>query len=431
MLRRLFDPRVPFDPARLPFFYGWVIVGASTLGFMASIPGQTMGVSVFTDHLIEATGLSRLTLSQTYLAGTVMSGLSLPRVGRAVDRFGVRPVGLAAAAGLAAVLFFLSQLDRLFGAQLLRGGALVLGFFVLRLAGQGTLPLVGRAMTGKWFRLKRGLASGISGIFVAFAFGIAPRALDAWIARAGWRGALQEIGVVVGLGVAALVWLLYRDAPEEVGLEPDGGIGSTEGAPLPPEASATREEAIRTLAFWSVVLSLAFQALAITAVTFNVVDLGARAGLDREATLAVFLPSSVISTTLGFVFGWLADRVPVRLLILAMLAGQAGLLFAFTDLGSYFWLAVVAMGVGGGAFPAVSAVALPRFFGRTHLGAIAGLESMALVLGSACGPVLLAAVERQTGSYVPALQGLLVLPLAGVGLALLYRVPELEAPDPG
>ena len=51
--------RTPFAPSRLPFFYGWVIVFAATIGSIFSIPGQTMGFSVFTDVLIEELGLSR------------------------------------------------------------------------------------------------------------------------------------------------------------------------------------------------------------------------------------------------------------------------------------------------------------------------------------------------------------------------------------
>lgn len=65
------SPDFPFAPRRLPFFYGWVIVGVATLGVVMSIPGQTMGVSVFTDHLIRVTGLTRLELAYTYLVGTL------------------------------------------------------------------------------------------------------------------------------------------------------------------------------------------------------------------------------------------------------------------------------------------------------------------------------------------------------------------------
>ena len=74
----LFRANFPFAPDRFPIFYGWAILVASVLGVLTSIPGQTIGVSVFTDHLIAATGLSRLELANAYLVGTLTSGCLLP-----------------------------------------------------------------------------------------------------------------------------------------------------------------------------------------------------------------------------------------------------------------------------------------------------------------------------------------------------------------
>ncbi|MDE0805756.1 MAG: hypothetical protein OSA99_20830, partial [Acidimicrobiales bacterium] len=81
---------------------------AGTVGVIASMPGQTAGVSVFTDPLSEATGLTRLQLSVSYLIGTGTSGLVLPRAGHAIDRFGSRVVALTATLGLAGTLLGLS-----------------------------------------------------------------------------------------------------------------------------------------------------------------------------------------------------------------------------------------------------------------------------------------------------------------------------------
>ena len=76
------SPHWPFDIRRLPFYYGWVILLLSTAGIIFSIPGQTMGMAVFTDHFIEAFGLSRTELSLAYLIGTGASSLFLTRAGR-------------------------------------------------------------------------------------------------------------------------------------------------------------------------------------------------------------------------------------------------------------------------------------------------------------------------------------------------------------
>ena len=98
----------PFDVRRLPFYYGWVIWGFSALGILISIPGQTMGMAVFTDYLIEALHLSRTQLSMAYLIGTVGSSLFLTRAGRWYDRLGGRVTMAAASAGLAIMVLFLS-----------------------------------------------------------------------------------------------------------------------------------------------------------------------------------------------------------------------------------------------------------------------------------------------------------------------------------
>ena len=83
-------PEWPFSPQKSPVFYGWVIWAFSTIGFLCSIPGQTMGMAVFTDTFIEVFGLSRTELSMAYLIGTIGSSIFLTAAGRWYDRFGAR-----------------------------------------------------------------------------------------------------------------------------------------------------------------------------------------------------------------------------------------------------------------------------------------------------------------------------------------------------
>ena len=86
----VFQTNFPFLPSRFPFFYGWVIVVVTTLGIMSSIPGQTMGVGVYTDFLIQSSQLSRMQISMAYMTGTILSSLLLPLAGRYYDLFGAR-----------------------------------------------------------------------------------------------------------------------------------------------------------------------------------------------------------------------------------------------------------------------------------------------------------------------------------------------------
>lgn len=420
---------LPFAPRRVPFFYGWVIVVVATVGTLASIPGQTMGVSVFTDALLEATGLSRLAVSNAYLGGTLLSGLSLPYAGTLLDRLGARSTALIASLVLGFTLLFLSVVDRvaaLFGGTTLMTVVLLTaGFYALRLSGQGTLTMVSRTMLGRWFDRRRGLASGLSGVAVGFGFGYAPRLLDGWIEAATWRGAWQQMALLVALGMSFVALAFFRDDPESCGLRMDGAPAPAEHEPLPPaEVTYTRGEALRTLAFWAVSFALSTQSLVLTGVTFHIVDLGAGVGLDRAAAVAVFLPLAVVSTAVGLVGGIVGDRVPVRALVLVMMAGQALGLYGAVDLSSRAALFVLGFGISGGLFGPLSTIAFPRFFGRRHLGAIVGAEMMCLVVASALGPSLLAASKSMLSSYAPALYASLALPALACVLALTFRHPS-------
>lgn len=410
------------EPRRFPFFYGWWIVVVATIGVICSIPGQTVGVSVFTDSLLDATGMSRLSISHAYLAGTVCSGVLLPLGGSWLDRFGAQRVAAAACVGLGLTLLYLGQIDRVsealsFGHSWIGVPLLVLGFFTLRFSGQGMLTMVSRTLIGRWFNRRRGLAAGISGLFVSFAFGSAPLVLDAWVGAAGWRGAWQQMAVVVTFGMGTLAWFFFHDHPESVGLSMDGEEPKTKKS-LEPEQGKTRAEAIRTLGFWAVTAALASQAMIITGVTFHIVDIGAKVGLDRPEAVAIFLPMAVVSTTTGLIGGWLADRAPIKWLVWAMMSALTLGTLSATTLDTASWTVILGFGIGGGLFAPLSTVAFPRLFGRAHLGSIAGIEMMFIVLGSAMGPSLFAWSEDATGTYASAMYAALALPALACLLAL-------------
>ncbi|MEM9195801.1 MAG: MFS transporter [Myxococcota bacterium] len=434
---RLFDPDRPFSPRRVPFFYGWLILGAAVVGILMSLPGQTAGVSVFTDHLIQATSLDRLQLSGAYFAGTLASGLLLPFGGRWIDRYGARKTALVAALALGGTVFLFGRVDRLTGGP---DGAVgstvavfVLGFFLLRFSGQGMLTMVSRTMLGRWFDRRRGLVAGVSGVFIAFGFASAPPVLSWLIAGFGWRGAYGVMAGVVVVTMTCVGYVFYRDTPEACGLRMDGRSPEEEVAGQGKTRATGRDQtwqtALRRLAFWSLTLALSGQSLIITGITFHIVDLGAQNGFDEARVVAVFLPMAVMSTSVGLLVGVVADYVPVRALVLVMMVAQAiGIVgFANFDHSVFHWVGVLAMGFTNGFFGPLSTLALPRYFGRKHLGTISGVQMMCMVVGSAIGPAVFALATQSSGSYDLALHGALAFPALAVVLTLLARHPQAEA----
>jgi hypothetical protein len=423
--RRLWEPTLPFSPARFPLFYGWVIVAVATIGIVFSIPGQTMGFSVFTDILMEQLGLTRVQLSAAYCIGTVLSGFTLPIMGTAFDRLGARRMACFAALSTGVVLIYLSQVRRLLDMLtnwfsfvprvVLALAVIMLGFYLIRAAAQGVLTMASRNAIGKWFDYHRGTALALSGVVTAFSFSIAPRFLDELIRRFGWSGAWQVMGVATIAIMATTGWLFFRDNPEECGLQMDGGSKVTKrkvNADSVIHRDYTRKEALGTLAFWVFNLTFAFTSLNSTAFTFHIVSIGSESGLARAEVLSFFVPMSVISVVVNLLSGWSSSRTRLKihlcLMNVAALLGVIGTIYLDGTPGRIAF--IIGNGLCWGFFASLTGIVWPRFFGRNWLGAISGVGMSSMVIASGIGPLIFSLSLKWTESYAPILWALAFIP---------------------
>jgi MFS family permease len=142
-----------FIPAPTKGFYGWRMVVFASVALALTGPGQTVGISVFVNPMIEELGISRTEMSTAYLIGTLVGALALPWIGQAVDRFGVRRIMALVGALFGLMLIGMSLVTNIVG--------LTAGFVGIRMMGQGALSLVATTAVALWFTRKRGLAMGI------------------------------------------------------------------------------------------------------------------------------------------------------------------------------------------------------------------------------------------------------------------------------
>ena len=416
----------PFDIRRLPFYYGWLIWGFSALGILISLPGQTMGMAVFTDYLIEALHLSRTQLSIAYLIGTVGSSLFLTRAGRWYDRLGGRVTVAAASAGLAVMVLFISMSDSL--AMHFGGGVVVsflfitLGYFGVRFLGQGILTNASRNVLLVWFEERRGLVTSARGVFVSFGFSVAPLVLAWSIVRAGWHEALWELAFVC-LVFAGLALVLLRDNPQSCGVLVDGHTHEDQVPLTTLQHSATLAQARRTPIFWLATLSLSIHSLLSTAVTFHIVSIFAAAGRSQTEAFAYFLPTAAFATAANLLCGWLVDKRSLKPFIIIMLGGfllgAIGLLY-LQHIWGYAAL-VVGFGIGGGLWSVTSSLAFIRNFGPLHLGEISGLCTSIMVFSSAIGPALFSLGLDYFGSYAAALWVCMIALILLLGFAIVVK----------
>lgn len=408
-------PNWPFNPNKWPFFYGWVIIFSGTLGITMSIPGQTMGVSTFTDSLIDVLGMTRSELSFAYMCGTLLSASLLTWVGRRYDQYGARPIALISTLGLGIVLIYLSQIDGvqrlLHGDQdslILNFSIMFLGFFALRFTGQGALTMVSRNMMMKWFEVRRGFAMGFSSVATALSFSSAPVFFEKLINKYDWNGAWIVLAVLTGVLFPIFVLIFFRDDPTKSGLKPDGKTAvenKNKVNRFPVVRDFTLSEAQRTVGFWVFSMMLAMQALYWTGFTFNIVSVFEVAGYTRKTAVSIFIPSSVIAVLVTLSVSSLSDFIKLKYLLYVMgtsaFIALTGMIY-LGDLDIMFYLLILGNGVMMGLYSVILSVTWPRFFGKSHLGAISGRAVTFVVVGSAIGPLLFSFSLEAFGSYAMA-----------------------------
>jgi MFS family permease len=398
----------------LPLYYGWVILVVGSLGVLASIPGQTMGVSVFTDHFISDLSLSRVGVSGSYMIGTLTSSLIIPFAGIFYDRKGARLTAGLATFFLGLFLILLAFSPTIVGTlaatfsltpHVVAMVVLTLGFFGIRFFGQGVLTLVARGMVARWFSSRRGLAVGLMGLVTAFGFSYAPQPLQSLIDSLGWNMALVALGTLLLVGFLPLFLLTYRSDPASCSMEMEQGMavrkqtkGKSVGDALQQKDIA---EARKEGRFWLILLAMGFWALFNTAFTFHIVSIFSEFGQTAHEAVSIFLPISVISVIARFGGSYLSDRFPIKGLYvifgLSMVLSSFSMIFLATALIRPLFL--LSYGITSGLFGMLNIVTWPKLYGRKHIGAISGFAMSIIVAGSALGPWFFSVIYNLFGSY--------------------------------
>lgn len=397
----------------------WGALLLLTIAAGISAPGQTIGVSVFIDPMLESLPISRNQLSTAYLVATLAGAAALPLVGSWTDRVGVRRALL-----IVLVLFALATA----AASTVTGSVgVTAALLALRLLGQGSLGVVTGTAVAVWFERRRGLAMGLLSTGSALLLAGAPLLLGRVIAGAGWRTAwLMAAGCIAA--VLLLIAALLPAQPAAPVLEAAEGSDANEsgydGAALRQGRDLDRREALHTWSFWGIAAVSASINLLVTAVTFHHISIMAERGLTTLEATTVFVPQMLGGLLSGLAAGWIADRwAGHRSLALCMGVCAAGL-----GVGTIAAPGVLALvyglliGAAPGAIRAVEGTLLPAWFGTRHVGSIRGALASITIGATAIGPVILSALEPW--SFTVGLRVLAIYAVLLVGVAWTVRAPH-------
>jgi MFS transporter, OFA family, oxalate/formate antiporter len=400
---------------RLPFFYGWVVLGCICLaGFARQGPAVTV-LSVFVVPMTDAFGWSRMEIAGAVSLGSVLAAFVSPALGRLLDRRGSRLILCAAVLGTGFATMALSL------TQSLAMFYLLFCFARMNWAGPFDLGLYGAL--NSWFVARRALATSIATL--AQMSGLVAMPLIAQLAMrdGGWRSGWVAIGATVLIVGFLPVWLFLVRRPEDVGLVPDRIVAGAN--PAPPEPRFSRAEAMRTRAFWLLSLYTFLLYPVQAGVSLHQAPHLIERGLSPIVAATVISFFSATSAVASFGVGLLPRRWPLRYVLLVsavlMSAGSFSLIAIASAEDAY--LAVGLFGFGLGGIMTLLPVAWADYFGRESYGAIRGVVLSVQVMAQAVGPLLSGALRDWSGNYTDSLLVFGILAALAAVTALAARRP--------
>jgi len=233
------------------------------------------------------------------------------------------------------------------------------------------------------------------------------------------------------------VALLVKRSPETMGLAPDGAqpeersgsrviTTNVESGKLNDgEIDFTLRQAMRTAAFWIMILATTTRVGVFNAITVHFVPIMVWKGASEQRAAAMLATMALMSLPSHLLVGWIADHVSKpRLMAACMGIGAWSIAFlAYGDGEWSLWMFVLLFTIMEAIFP-VGWATVGDFFGRKSFATIRGTMSFFYLWGPAVGPVVTGAIYDRYQSYAPMMSAYIALSLIAACLYAMMSRPK-------
>jgi MFS family permease len=409
-------------PKLSALFYGWrMVAAASALRVLAS-GLHSFGFTVFFLPLSQDLNLNRTSTSLAFSLARAEGAIEGPIVGHLLDRYGPKPIMIAAVLLMGLGYLLLSTVDSY-------TSFLIVYLGVISLAHAGGFMHAPMVLINTWFIRKRAraitlnsAAFGLGGVLIAPLLSVI---VHAW----GWRWGAALAGVsflLIGMPFA----LTIRRSPESMGMLPDGDVPVTprvvagaETQPRMSETDVTVTEALRSFAFWGSVLAAGIRNASYHAVSVHFIPLMVWKGLTQQQAALMLSAYACLGVLSTLSLGWYADRAHKPRLTALILFAAAAAMFLPLFSNSFWLLGLFTMFFAGvEATYSIGWAIVGDMFGRKHYAKIRGYMTFFYTRGGVLGPVIAGAVFDRWQTYEPLLWSLVaVFFIAGLFFASLSK----------
>ncbi|MCP4757068.1 MAG: MFS transporter [Proteobacteria bacterium] len=405
---------------RPKIFYGYIIVGACfiLLFHLWGIALNTM--PIFLKPITTDMGWSRGALSIAGAFGGLGTLLTAPLAGKALDRFGARPIVLGGSTLIGIGFLVYSQVTFLWQLYLIN---IVIGTGIMF---STVIPC--SALISNWFVSRRGTAMGVafSGTAVG---GLVMTPIAEWMIRSyGWQTTLGINGAYILLVSLPTAFFLIRNHPSDMGLKPYLSPGEDAGA-AESEWGVTVKEAVSFPVFWQIALIAALVSLVTGGFGFHCVAY--LSDIGHSPVRAAYAWSVVMGAMLlgKFAVGPISDRIGSNYTMggCSLILAAALYLVLYADTYAIVLVFACIYGFALGAPMALNPLLTSDNLGMKHYGAIYGLLTVAGLIGGVAGPVISGKVFDLQNTYLPVFYGFIAIMIVTAAICLrVKRAPQTE-----
>ena len=421
-------------------YYGWWMVAiTSAMSFFASgIFFRGFGVLVL--PIRDQLGITQAQTNLVFSIARAEGGLEGPLAGWLIDKYGNRkvlvPSLLLAFAGYLVMAFWLPGF---WGFALVYLGMVSLG---------NSMGFQHACFAGlnQWFQRRRALAISILAAVASLGGLALIPTMNLLIDQAGLQWGLIASGAFYAVILLPLCYW-FRNKPEDMGLLPDGATrppasarGGRGAAPRRETRDYTVREALRTQAYWLLLLGAGLRQTATLGILISLFPILVEdKGMSTQMAANLIGVMSFINFVSRLAMGYLGDRISKKaILALSLMVEGVGYLFLWqgdwqTAAGITLVLGfVLCEGMMDGAGVIVWA-ALGEYYGRSRFATLRGYITFAYAWALVASPVYAGWVADRFGTYDYAIvPGAICAFAAGACFLFIKPPPELTTgPEPG
>ena len=400
----------------------WKLVLACSVGF-SFFSLMTVSLGVFMKPLGDEFGWSRTLLSAGVTIAAFIAALLSPFFGIVIDRFGPRRVALP---GLVATIVAICAFGLVNGSAI-QWLAMWTFYAIISISVKTTVWI---SAVARVFEKGRGLALGLVLAGTAVAQSVAPPLSQALIAAFGWRVAYVCLGLGWGTTTLILSLLFLKDGGANAGTVAAGKRGAEDFPQLP---GLSLPEALRNSAFWRIAIATLIVMTLTMGLAIHQFAILEDAGVSRAHAAALVSLIGVAGIAGKLVTGVLLDRFRANWFG-GISIGLAAFAFAFLLDGirtpTLVIIALLLSGYSAGTKLQIASYVTARYVGLKNFGAIYGIITSIVALGTGLGPMIAALSYDHLGGYSQFLiAGTVGCLLAGGLIASLPAYPNWALPD--